>query len=87
MLKIKNNNFKKVGHIVDYELENGILLFGGDWNGEVYLTSWDEKNKKDTNCNYRPVYRYEEENIDILNIEENSEEWDKAFEIIGFEEI
>ena len=87
MVKIKNKNFKRVGHWVDFELENGVLLYGEDWNGEVYRTGFDEKNGKDNNYNYRPIYKFEQENLDITKIEENSNEWDEAFEIMGFEEI
>ena len=85
MLLVKNQNVKKVNSYADYELEDGTLLFEQDWNGELYGNGL--KKSKNTNCEYKPVYRYQIENIDIDNLEENSEEWNKAFEIVGFEEM
>lgn len=85
MLKIRNRNVEHVSSHADYELEDGTLLFEMDWNGEIYGNGW--KDGKDTNCEYRPIYRFELENIDINSLEENSDEWLKAIEIVGFEEI
>lgn len=38
-------------------------------------------------CEFIPIYRYEEENIDINELEENSDEWLHAVEIVDFREI
>lgn len=84
MIKIKNRNVKYVSSYADYELEDGTLLFNEDWNGEIYRNGW--KNNKDTNNIYKPVYRFELENINIDKLEENSDAWLKAVEIVGFEE-
>lgn len=86
MLLVKKQNCKINGHIVDYELENGVLLYSIDWNGELYGNGFNPDNKENTNCEYKPVYKYQLDNIDISEVEENSEEWYKLTEIVGFEE-
>lgn len=85
MLLIKNENIDYVSSKADYELEDGTLLFEQDWNGEIYRNGW--KNEKNTNCEYQPVYRFQIDDINLDNLEENSNEWNKANEIVGFEEI
>ena len=35
---------------------------------------------------FKPVYRFEVEDIDLDQIEENSDEWFKAVEVVDFEE-
>lgn len=85
MLKIKNRSVKHISSHADYELEDGTLLFEQDWNGEIYGNGL--KNEKDTNKEYRPVYRFEVDNVDIDTLEENSDEWNSAMEIVGFEEM
>ena len=86
MLLIKNKNFKTNGNMVDYELENGVLLYSNDWNGEIYGNGFNSENTENTNCEYKPVYKYQLDDIDISEVEENSEEWYKLSEIVGFEE-
>lgn len=83
MLLIKDTHVMHVSSYADYELEDGTLLFEQDWNGELYRNGW--KDEKDTNYEYVPVYRFQLDNIDINNIEENSDEWLEAVEIVGFE--
>lgn len=83
MLLIKNRNVKYVSSFADYELEDGTLLFDVDWNGEIYRNGL--KDEKDTNLEYKPVYRFQIDNINLDNLEENSDEWNKANEIVGFE--
>ena len=85
MLLIKGRNVEYVSSYADYELEDGTLLFNEDWNGEVYRNGW--KDNKDTNCQYRPVYKFELDNINLDELEENSDAWDEAVEIVGFEEV
>lgn len=84
MLKIKERNVKYVNSIADYELEDGTLLFEEDWNGKIYRNGW--KDEKDTNKEYKPVYRFQLDNVDLNNLEENSDEWNYESEIVGFEE-
>ena len=72
MIKIKEKNVKWVSSTADYELENGVLLFSKDWNGEIYGNGFDKENKIETNKEYKPIYK------EIAKEE---------FEIIGFEEL
>ena len=81
MINIKNENIKVNGHEFDYQLENGDLLHASEWNGEKYII---EKNGRE--FEYKPVYRYELENIDLDTLEENSDEWENAVQIVGFED-
>jgi len=81
MLNIKAKNVERVGHMFDYELEDGTLLHDSEWNGEKYITG-----RGQTETEYRPVYRFEAEKTDINALVENSEEWDRAVEIIGFKQ-
>lgn len=86
MLLIKEAPKKWGNSYADYELENGILLFDEDWNGEIYGNGYDPKNECETNTEYIPIYRFELDNINTDDLKENSDEWNKALEIIGFEE-
>ena len=62
MIKIKEENVMRNGHMFDYLLENGALLHESEWNGEKYTTQ-DERGK--TLEVYRPVYdENENENED-----------------------
>ena len=83
MILIKNRNVEYVSSYADFELDDGTLLFEQDWNGEIYCNGW--KNEKDTNCEYKPVYKFEIDNINLDDLEENSDEWNSANEIVGFE--
>lgn len=85
MLLLKNRNVEYVSSYADYELEDGTLLFAQDWNGEFYKNGWKEG--KDTNYEYKPVYKFEIDNINLDDLEENSDAWNEAMEIIGFEEM
>lgn len=87
MLLIEDEHGKWVNSFYDYRLENGILLFEQDWNGEIYMEALDSKTEKIIKKSYKPVYRFEDENIDLSTLEENSEQWIRACEIIGFEEL
>lgn len=85
MLIVKNRNVRYVSSCADYELEDGTLLFEQDWNGEIYRNGW--KNENNTNKEYKPVYKFEIDNINLDDLEENSDAWNEAMEIVGFEEI
>ena len=74
MIEIKKKNFERLGHEVDFELENGVLLFKNDWNGEIYAEGYNEKEEKVVNSALKPIYRFEEEGMDLENLEENSAE-------------
>lgn len=91
--------YKVVGNLwnnLEFEIiSNGKRFFILDgWNGEVYCKctecldskGFDLKNPEEEYV-FKPVYKFEIENINLDEIEENSEQWCKATEIIGFEEI
>lgn len=80
MITIKNQNVSVVGHPIDYELENGVLLHQTEWNGECYTVA-----ENGVEVSYSPVFRFQEEGIDIDALEENSPEWDVAMQIVGFD--
>lgn len=82
MLNIISNNINKD---IAYVLEDKTYLFCEDWNGENYRNG--VKNGVNTNCKYKPVYKYQIENIDISKLEEKSDKWLNAVKIIGFEVI
>ena len=84
MLLIKEKSSK---NNIDYVLENGVELYTMDWNGEIYRNGYLRAKNKNTNCTYRPVFRYNLENVDISTVEENSEYWCELVEIVGFEEF
>lgn len=86
MIKVKNVNVKFNSTVFDYELENGLLLHNNDWNTEVYSEALNSLTGEILKNEYKPIYRYEEENIDISVLEENSDEWHRALEVLGFEE-
>lgn len=87
MLLIKEENVKnELENMVDYVLENGVELYDTDWNGEIYRNGYLRKEEKNTNCTYKPIFKFDLENIDISTIEENSKTWNNLTEIVGFEE-
>ena len=88
MLLIKEKNYKYMeGNIADFKLENDVLLFETDWNGELYINGWNDKESKNTEFLYKPVYKFELDGIDISDIEENTNEWYELTQIVGFEEL
>lgn len=61
MLQIKRRNVVHVGHMFDFELENGELLHGSECNGEYYETE---------NGIYDPVYKMiDEDEFEIIGFE------------------
>lgn len=65
-------------------------LYG--WNGEVYGDCWlciDQLTPapEDKCYTIRPVHRFERDGIDINALEENSQEWDRAVEVVDYELI
>lgn len=71
MLIIKNNS-SAIYDGVDFELENGILLFTNDWNGEIYGTGFNPRTKENDGNHYKPVYKeISEDEFEIIGFEEN----------------
>lgn len=86
MLLIKNRDVKYDYERYDYELENGLLLNFSDWNGEAYIRAFDKELNQYNDTTFKAIYRFQEDKIDLDSLEENSPEWIKATEIVGFEE-
>lgn len=64
---------------------NYLAIVDSGWNGEKYDAWFADKNLKYiSDVTARPIHRWEVEGIDICSLEENSDEWDKAMELIGF---
>ncbi len=78
----------------DYKTElikkdNRIFALNG-WNGEEYIDCWECKDEFDIlNENERycikPIYKFQEEKIDLSLIEEDSEEWFDALEVVDYD--
>ena len=69
MLKIVNKNqfYHYNMNKVEYALENGILLFEEDWNGEGYRKGFDVKTEKVVKNCYKPIYKeIEPDNFEII---------------------
>ncbi len=60
MLKIKEKNAVRVGHVFGFELENGELLHHTEWNGEYYETE---------NGIFRPAYEEIDGDFEIIGFE------------------
>lgn len=76
-----------------WEIDGEPYAVGG-FNGEKYMRCWKLKYRDGSgfpassdspDLVLRPIYRFEQENIDISEIEENSQEWDMANEIVDFD--
>lgn len=67
-----------------------------EWNGEQYNTCWEIENPTYNGYGYNavaidgkeyrfvPVYRWQADNINLDELEEYGEEWDKAIEVVDF---
>lgn len=80
--------FSSACDIPVYEIEGKLYALHG-WNGEVYTSCWKcvdsftSVGGKDYTA--RPVYRYQEENIDLDELDEDSDEFDEALQVARFE--
>ena len=72
------------------EIDGDIYALSG-WNGEKFLDCWKclDEWTVDPNESGRfvatPVYRFQEDGIDLETLEENSEEWQNAVEIVDYD--
>lgn len=71
-----------------YEIEGKLYAMSG-WNGEVYTACWecldsftDVDNKK---YSFKPIYRYEAEGIEIDELDEDSDEFGEALQVVRFD--
>lgn len=72
------------------EIDGDIYALSG-WNGEKFLDCWKCLDEWTVDPNEpgrfvaTPVYRFQEEGIDLETLEENSEEWQNAVEIVDYD--
>lgn len=78
------------------EYKNKFYCLSG-WNGERYFDCWEcdkpfwfngkysANQKSNEKYTFTPIYNYQIENIDLETIEENSDEWLNAVEIVDFD--
>ena len=72
------------------EIDGDIYALSG-WNGEKVLDCWTCLDEWTVDPNEpgrfvaTPVYRFQEEGIDLETLEENSEEWQNAVEIVDYD--
>lgn len=83
-LKIIDN----IKNIEGVEID-GIRYALNGWNGEKYTSCFtvDENsigNETPDEYTLEPIYRFQEENIDISNLKEGIDEYDKAIEIVDY---
>lgn len=70
-----------------------------DWNGEKWLNCFEIEEPffngygynviavNDEELTFIPIYRYQNENIDLDELEEDGEEWDEAVEVVDYDII
>lgn len=73
------------------EMEDGRHIALDGWNGEQYTDCWQVGGENDMDIvkdgmTFKPVYRFQAEELDLDSIEEDSDEWDRAMEVVDFEE-
>lgn len=70
-----------------YELNDGRKIAVSGWNGETWAECWEvfADGSVGESFGAKPVYRFEEDGIDISSLVENSPEWCRAVEFVGIE--
>lgn len=90
---IKNAGFFFESRIPVYLL-NGHYYAASGWNGEEYLDSWECADfkydtgcgvKPGTDCTLRPVYAFQADGIDLDSLDESSQEFEDAIQIVDFD--
>lgn len=73
-----------------FEIDGKYYAAAG-WNGEKYEDSFEVTRRVGNtffdaaaDCVLAPVYRFEAEDIDLDRIEEGTDEWDSAVEIVDY---
>ena len=73
---------------IDIASIDGELFALHGWNGEKWTDCWKciDRYTAAGDCRYevRPVYRFEAEDIELDTLEEGSDEWDRAIEIVDY---
>lgn len=92
---IKNAGFFFESRIPVYLL-NGHYYAADGWNGEEYLDSWECEDfkyntgygvKPGTDCTLRPIYAFQANGIDLDSLDESSQEFEDAIQIVDFDII
>lgn len=79
------------GHIIELVEVDGAMYALHGWNGEKYTDCWkcaDEWTvdpEEPGRFTAKPIYRFMLEGIDLDKLEENSEEWENAVEIVDYD--
>lgn len=70
-----------------WETADGRRICVSEWNGEMWLESWEIFEDMSTGPSFsaRPVYRWQTDGTDPSVLEENSQEWFSANEIVGLD--
>ena len=78
---------------------DGTVVALAGWQGEIYGNCWEILDARihenmyygteiygtpGRRCTARPVYRFQVEDIDLDTVEENSDEWYRACEIVDY---
>lgn len=72
------------------EVDGSVFALDG-WNGEKYTNCWkcvDEWTvdpEQPGRFATKPIYRFQVDEIDLDGLEENSEEWENAVEIVDYD--
>ena len=72
------------------QLKDGAVYALSGWNGEVYTSCWEctgdhYMEASEEEYTLRPVYRVDAEHMDLSKIEEDSPEWDRAWDIVDYD--
>ena len=72
------------------QLNDGRVYALNGWSGEVYTSCWEctgEHHMDASKEEYtlRPVYRVDAEHIDLSRIEEDSPEWERAWDVVDYD--
>lgn len=72
-----------------YQVNSHCYVLNG-WNGEWWLSCWEVAPDDlyeiiGSDIQIRPIYRYEAEDIDLDKIDEESDDWDHAVELVDLD--
>lgn len=72
-----------------YQVNSRCYVLNG-WNGEWWLSCWEVAPDDlyeiiGSDIQIRPIYRYEAEDIDLDKIDEESDDWDHAVELVDLD--
>lgn len=88
-IKIRHIGFFWRDQSIELVEINGTVYALNGWNGEEYTDGWVcyppyFTEASEDSYTLRPVYRFEDEVIDLGSIEEGSEKWEYAVQIVDY---